>query len=208
MEDPPMTAITELFDRDCALSAVAPSSLCIAAFDPGLSGAIAFYYPEHDRISVEDMPVVAGDVDGATLAARIRQFEPDLAIVEIASSRPGQGVSSVFKFGCGYGVVLGVLAALDVPTHLVAPSKWKKHFGLSADKEKSRALVLRFWPSRCDLSGRKKHHGRAESALLARYGAEKIPGDSSHEAASREGTPPGRSPVQSMKQPETGAKHE
>jgi Protein of unknown function (DUF3102) len=72
------------------------ASLCILGVDPGLTGALEFYFPAHDAISaeVEDMPVVASDVDAATLAARIAQMRPDIAIVELASSRPGQGVAS------------------------------------------------------------------------------------------------------------------
>jgi hypothetical protein len=100
--------------------------------------------------------------------------KPDIAIVELAASRPGQGVSSVFKFGCGFGMVRGVIAASGVPLHLVTPGKWKRHFHLDADKEKARALALRFWPTRADLFGKKKYHGRSEAALLARYAAERI----------------------------------
>jgi len=150
------------------------SEKCILAIDPGLTGALAFLFPAHDAITAEDMPVVSGDIDPATLVARIAQMRPDMAIVEHVASRPGQGVASVFKFGCGFGMVRGVIAASGVPLHLVSPAKWKRHFCLDADKEKSRALALRLWPTRADLFGRKKDHGRAEAALLARYAAETI----------------------------------
>ncbi len=151
---------------------IAPS--CIIGVDPGLAGAIAFYFPAQNAVTVEDMPVAAGDVDAATLAARIAQMQPDVAIVELVASRPGQGVASVFKFGCGFGMVRGVIAASGVPLHLVSAAKWKRALGLDADKEKSRALALRLWPGRSDLFGRKKDHGRAEAALLARYAAERL----------------------------------
>jgi hypothetical protein len=62
---------------------------CILGIDPGLSGAVAFYFPEApDRVIAEDMPVAAGMVDCATLAARIRQMAPGLAIVERVASMP------------------------------------------------------------------------------------------------------------------------
>ncbi len=147
---------------------------CIFANDPGLGGACAYYFPAHNAITVNDTPVVGGDIDVATLAASIAQMKPDLAIVELVASRRGQGVASVFKFGCGFGMVRGVIAASGVPLHLVSPAKWKRHFGLDSDKEKSRALALRLWPGRSDLFGRKKDHGRAEAALLARFAAERI----------------------------------
>jgi hypothetical protein len=160
--------------RDLALASA--SSLCICAVDPGLSGAVTYFFPHYNRIDVQDMPVVAGNVDAATLASDIRTRGPNIAFVEAASSRPGQGVASVFRFGCGFGQVIGVLATLEIPLTLVSASKWKRHFALDSDKEKSRELALRFWPGRSDLFGRKKDHGRSESALLARYGAEKILG--------------------------------
>ncbi len=149
---------------------------CIMGVDPGLTGAVAFYFPGADVVSVRDMPVAAGSVDGASLTAIIQQMAPEVAIVELVGAMPGQGVSSTFKFGCGFGIVQGVITARGVPMHLVAASRWKRALGLDADKEKARALALRLWPARAELFARKKDHGRAEAALLARYGAERIVG--------------------------------
>jgi Holliday junction resolvasome RuvABC endonuclease subunit len=146
----------------------------VLGVDPGQKGALAFYFPAYDRISVDDMPTVDKRVDAASLAARIKQLAPTHAVVEIVHSMPKQGVASSFAFGQGYGIVLGVIAALEIPVHLVTPAKWKKACGLDSDKEKSRALALRHWPARADLFGRKKDDGRAEAALLARYFAEKV----------------------------------
>jgi crossover junction endodeoxyribonuclease RuvC len=150
----------------------APPAVCIIGIDPGLSGGVAFYFPEApDRVLAEDMPVASGMVDCATLAARIRQMAPGLAIVERVASMPKQGVSSTSKFGTAYGAVFGVLAALEIRTSLVTPRVWKKHFRLDVDKEKGRALALRTFAKTPEHFGRKKDHGRAEAALLALYGA-------------------------------------
>ena len=145
---------------------------CIFGVDPGLSGAIAFFFPvAPDRVAAEDMPVVAGEVDCATVAARISQMAPAFAIVERVASMPKQGVASTFKFGASYGAVRGILAALQIRTHLVAPAVWKKHFRLDSDKEKARAMALRLFAASPGHFSRKKDHGRAEAALLAVYGA-------------------------------------
>ena len=109
-----------------------------------------------------------------TLMRRLKQMGPSVAIVESVSAMPGQGVSSTFKFGAAYGTVRGVIAALEIPVHLVTPGKWKKHFRLSADKEQARALALRLFPASSQHFERKKDHGRAEAALIARYGAEAV----------------------------------
>lgn len=148
---------------------------CILAIDPGLSGALAFYFPTTPEIvTAEDVPVAGGEIDCATLGRRIAQMAPDMAVIERVGAMPGQGVSSTFKFGASYGAVLGAVGVLKIPTHLVAPSKWKRHFALGAEKEDARALALRLWPASADAFKRKKDHGRAEAALLARYGSEVI----------------------------------
>lgn len=145
---------------------------CILGIDPGVTGGIAFYFPDAPaRITAEDIPVAGGEVDVDTLAARVRQMGPTHAIIERASSRPGQGVASTFKYGQAYGALRAVVAALAIPSTLVTPARWKRHFGLDADKERSRALALRLWPGH-DCFRRKSDHGRAEAALLAKYGAE------------------------------------
>lgn len=150
-------------------------TICMLGIDPGLTGAIAFYHTSHpDLIAVEDMPVIFGDINCADLAARINMVRPDAAIIEMVASRPGQSVSAMFKFGKGFGQVIGVCQALKIPTHFVTPQKWKKHFSLSADKDDSRRRATEYWPDRPELFAKKKHDGRAEAALIARYGADVI----------------------------------
>ena len=58
------------------------------------------------------------------------QHDPDLRVIERASARPGQGISSTFKFGAAYGALRAVAAALGVPTRIVAPTTWKRHWRL------------------------------------------------------------------------------
>ena len=150
----------------------APS--CILGGDPGTCGAVGIYHPGiPDKIGVEDMPLAGRDVDGAALARIIRRFAPDLAVIEQVGSRPGQGVASTFRFGRAYGTLIGVIAALEIPCAFVTPSKWKRHFGLSSDKEEARAMAIRLWPASAHFE-RKKDHNRAEAALIARWGAANV----------------------------------
>jgi len=155
-----------------AASGLTTAPRCIMGIDPGLSGAISFYFPSHpDRVIAEDMPIAGGEVDATTLAQRIKQLRPDVAILEVVGAMPKQGVSSTFKFGVSYGAVRGVLAALQIRTVLVSPSVWKKALRLDKDKEKSRALALRTFAATPEHFARKKDHSRAEAALLAMYGS-------------------------------------
>ena len=145
---------------------------CIMGLDPGFSGAIAFYYPEKPQlIAAYDMPVADRRINGAALYDLIRQHSPDMAVVEAVHAMPKQGVSSTFNFGVSYGTALGVIGALKIPVVHVSPAKWKKYFGLSADKEESRGLAIDKWPA-CLHFRRKKDNGRAEAALMALYGAQ------------------------------------
>lgn len=141
---------------------------CVMGIDPGVTGGVAFLWP--DKLIATDIPVVAGEVNVDDLVNTIRLMNPRLAVIERASSMPGQGVSSTFKFGAAYGALRAAVAALGIPSHLVSAAKWKRSYGLSADKEKSRALAIRMWPGGVQFN-RKKDHGRAEAALIAQYGA-------------------------------------
>jgi hypothetical protein len=141
----------------------------ILGADPGISGAVAILCG--GAIEAWDAPVAGGELDTDELARIVRDAKPDFAVIERVSSMPKQGVASTFKFGMSYGALRAVVAVCGIPQHLVTPVTWKKHFKLSSDKEESRALAIRMWPG-CGLFNLKKHEGRAEAALLARYGAE------------------------------------
>lgn len=142
----------------------------IMGVDPGMFGAIAFYNPKFPQlIAAYDMPIVGKELNAAELFDIIDSFKPVCAAIEVVHAMPKQGVSSSFNFGVSYGVIRGVVGSLKIRTHLVAPTKWKKYFSLSADKEASRALAVRNWPDSPHFR-RKKDHGKAESALLALYG--------------------------------------
>lgn len=145
----------------------------VMGIDPGISGAVAFYFPMvPGRIAVDDVPVAGGEINVNELARQIRIHRPTLAVMEKVSAMPGQGVVSMFNFGRSYGDVRGVIGAMDVPLHFVTPQKWKKHFSLPADKEQCRLRAIRMFPNAAESFKLKKHDGRAEAALIALYGAE------------------------------------
>jgi crossover junction endodeoxyribonuclease RuvC len=138
--------------------------------DPGKTGAIAFVSPDGQDVIVHDMPVAGGEVDAVTFFNLVSVTRPQAAIIEQVASRPGQGVRSVFSFGQSYGVAIGVLGAMGVSLRRVAPSTWKKTFGLiGRDKDASRAEAIRLFPKAAPLLARKKDDGRAESILLAEH---------------------------------------
>ena len=138
----------------------------VLGIDPGaVSGAYALLIGNLFTI-VDDIPVVDRQVDAAEWSRIVARLKPDVAVVELVASMPKQGVASTFKFGMGCGLIRGVLAGAGVPIINVTPAKWKKHFSLNSDAEKSRALAIRRFPQ-VDQLARKKDHGRAEALLIA-----------------------------------------
>lgn len=49
--------------------------------------------------------------------------------LERVGARPGQGVTSMFKFGENFGFIQGLLTACSIPYGLVTPQKWKREKG-------------------------------------------------------------------------------
>jgi crossover junction endodeoxyribonuclease RuvC len=149
----------------------------IIGIDPGATGAVAILTHDGQLVQVSDMPVVEIAIGGKTkrrispemLVAELRGYcdSGTCAVVEQVSAMPGQGVSSMFAFGQAYGLALGVLAGLWVPTTTVTPSVWKKAMRLGTGKDAARAEAARRWPAQAGQFARVKDDGRAEAALLA-----------------------------------------
>jgi crossover junction endodeoxyribonuclease RuvC len=146
--------------------------------DPGLSGALAVLDHAGALVAVHDTPVLTlatsrgtrQEYDVPGLCALLTPYAASQAhvILEASQAMPGQGTRSMFTGGVGYGVMLGILAALALPHTRVRPAIWKRALGLGKDKEASRLRAMQLFPA-ADLR-RKKDHGRAEALLLAWYG--------------------------------------
>ena len=137
--------------------------------DPGKTGALALLDTDTGAlVAVTDMPTADKVVDHVLLAATVRQLAPvDVAAVELVGSRPGEAPSFAFRFGRSYGIILGVMAGVNVPVELVHPARWKRDLRLSGDKSASRSMASARWPDDAPLFRRIKDDGRAEAALLA-----------------------------------------
>lgn len=149
----------------------------VLAIDPGLNGAWAIY-SSRDLIRVGDLPTTGEGtkrrVDAVSLAL-VPGDNVAFACVESVHAMPGQGVSSMFRFGQAFGTVLGVIGALGIPVRLITPQSWKAYYGLrSASAEDSRQKAIDLIPAAAPYLQRKKDHNRAEALLMALYGALEI----------------------------------
>ncbi len=147
--------------------------------DPGLSGAIAATTGDA-WAKVWDMPTLgwgkttgkrAVDLNGIVNNLQSLPILDDCAVfIERVNAMPGQGVSSMFSLGMSMYGAAGVFVGMGWPVHFVESRTWKAYWKLPAEKEFARGLAARMFPS-LDLS-KKKHHGRAEALLIARYAQE------------------------------------
>ena len=88
------------------------------------------------------------------------------ATIEKVHSTPQMGVVSAFTFGRGYGFVIGMLTAAQIPFKYVTPQQWQKGMKCltKGDKNVSKAAAQRLWP------WAKITHNNADSLLIAEYG--------------------------------------
>jgi Holliday junction resolvasome RuvABC endonuclease subunit len=142
----------------------------IIGIDPGaVSAAYGVLDDNGSYMACGDIPIVDRMVEPHGWGDILRTYDPSEVVIEAVNAFPGQGVSSCFRFGMGTGIIRGVAQGLGFPLTEVTPAKWKKHFNLDRDGEKSRALALRTWPTAAKHLTHKKDHGRAEALLLAKW---------------------------------------
>ena len=145
----------------------------LVAVDPGLSGGVAILHG--GEVTARPLPIAGKDLDLSTLAEWLKVTSPGLLVMEKVHSMPGQSVASMFKFGQGFGAILGIAAALNIPTELVTPQAWKKVVLAGSQKDKDAAIEYcrRAFPQVSLLPGprcRKPHDGLADALCLLEYG--------------------------------------
>lgn len=145
--------------------------------DPGLDGAAVALRDDGVVISIFDTPTLLigkggkRDYDLRTMRAWLGAFTPETCDVAIEHQQafPGQGVTSMFSLGRGYGIWLGLLAGMGLPYSPISPVRWRKVMldGMPKGKDTGRLRAMQLFPN-ADLK-LKKHHGRADALLLAEY---------------------------------------
>lgn len=151
--------------------------------DPGLSGAIAFMADDGTLIEVYDMPITPvktqsgkrqNIVTAPALAGMFRAHNIDgvyqtTAFLEHVHALPGQGTVSMFNFGMSYGIVRGVLGALEIPYEIITPKTWQK-LAVVQGKDGGRTKASMLFPTFAQRFQRKKDDGRADAVLIAYAG--------------------------------------
>ena len=160
--------------------------MIIVGIDPGLKGAIATL--SNGRPAVRIMPTLKMGKSKLTLDERLifqilkRRAEAiEHVFIEKVSAMPGQGVTSCFNFGCGWGVLRGICVGLQLPYTLVHPTTWKRVMCKDmpkGSKDTSIIIAKRLWPDvnlRPTPRSRKDSDGLADALLIAEYGRRLLP---------------------------------
>jgi crossover junction endodeoxyribonuclease RuvC len=156
----------------------------ILGIDPGLNGGLAvideggiiLHYSKmpikHTSVGVGKKKKNRRMIDVTGIAAVLAEFEPTNIFIERASARPGQGVVSMFTFGMGYGMILGLCMAIEgaVNTDIVTPQKWQGVVVTGLDhiedtKVRALAKLQELYPE-IDTT----HDGIVDAILIAEYG--------------------------------------
>lgn len=131
--------------------------------DPGQGGGIASIVGTDVRAT--KMPETERDLldylrDSAALS------DGDVfAMLENVHSSPQMGVSSSFKFGCGFGRLRMALVAVEISFDLVTPQRWQKMLGClsQGDKNVTKRRAQELFPAI------RVTHALADALLLAEY---------------------------------------
>ena len=150
----------------------------VLGIDVGLNGAIALVV-DGQLHEIHDMPTLSLErnnktkrmVNAGALHLIIRGAKAHAAYLERLNAMPGQGVTSMFSMGQSLGVVLGVLAACEVPTTTIPPRTWQKALDVPQGKDGSRYRAAQLFPDEAALFSRVKDDGRSDATLIALYGA-------------------------------------
>ena len=143
----------------------------IVGIDPGVTGALALFR-NGTLVDLEDMPIFDGRADGSWIGHYLEQWDPQVVYLEWTHPMPKNGSIASYSLGLNSGIVIGVVQAMGFALERVRPNAWKLAMGLRGKpKSASRGMATELFPSFADQFRRVKDDGRAEAALIARYGA-------------------------------------
>lgn len=154
------------------------SQAFILGIDPGLKGAYAVLNQQGQLLELGDMPTISitsgkkkrNKLDASELRDILTRVKPEYVVYEQQQAMPGQGVTSMFSTGYGFGIIEGLLVALYQRHFSVLASRWTKSMLVGASgegKERSLQVAKGLYPTAERLN---KTNGRADALLIALYG--------------------------------------
>ncbi len=153
--------------------------------DPGLTGAMSAICARRGLLDVADLPTCS---NGLETGKMLRWIDPKgladifaywadrhefgkesvVAFIERPIAMPGQQISTAASNFDSLGALRASVALRGYDLNLVTPNEWKRFYGLSTKKGESLEKARVLYPAAPIKLA--KHHNRAESILIARYG--------------------------------------
>lgn len=145
--------------------------------DPGMKGAIAVLSETGNCEAIHQMPGTEGEI--IKLLRALVNSQDCMIAIEKSQPMPKQGVVSVFKYGKGYGFLIGCIMTLGVRHEQIPPQTWKKDVcaGMPKGKDASVLVAERLWPN-VDLTPgrcRKPQDGLSDALCIAEHLRRKNP---------------------------------
>ena len=146
--------------------------------DPGKKGSYSVIDEKGKITILFRMPILQlkkPEIDTSVVIANFRNIQREYGnpytIIEKAQAMPGQGVTSMFSYGMGYGLLIGILTTLGIPFAEVHPRTWTKDLfkGISGEgKDRCYASARQIFP---EWQPKYKYERDwADSLLIAEYG--------------------------------------
>lgn len=145
--------------------------------DPGKNGSVAVIDSNRKILLHTATPIIKlkkREYDIITMRGLLysvmEDYDIELCVIEKSQAMPGQGVTSMFSIGKGYGIWLGLLTSLSIPFIEIHPRVWTRKLlegtGLEG-KERNYAKAIQLFPKFvCKYKYEKEY---ADSLLLAEY---------------------------------------
>jgi crossover junction endodeoxyribonuclease RuvC len=152
-----------------------PEGAYILGIDPGKTGGLAILDAFGAVVSVHPMPMQAKEFDVEAIFQIIQALpQGSRVVMERVNAFPGQGVSSVWSFAYGVGMIHGLIRASQVPLDLVSPVTWQKVSSgpTGGDKSITAAWCARTFPGApiVPKGCRKPHEGICDALGIAWFG--------------------------------------
>ena len=146
--------------------------------DPGMDGGYVVVNDEGRVVLSSKFPMVDKEYNINSLCHGLREVKtlyPGVkGAIEKVGAAPGQGVVSMFKFGLGTGILIGILGCLEIPFTQVRPQAWQSVVGAPKvnNKKTSPRVALELFPGQ--LGGWLNRNGRlddgiADAVLIAEW---------------------------------------
>jgi Holliday junction resolvasome RuvABC endonuclease subunit len=148
----------------------AAPTVCLLHVEPGKRIAADFWEADETAVAMRVNGHNRLECSPALMSRIIKEAAPQYVFLERALPRPGEGVSSVFRYARAYGICEAVCTCAGIHLQTVLPQVWKKSLELAEGKDSARYLASQMCPDLADKFERAKDHNRADAFLIAYYG--------------------------------------